>query len=78
MTSRGQVTFNKKIQRHFGLKPGDKFDLELLPNGRGMLKAAERRGTIDDLTDLFSGASHPYVSDEDIKKAIERAWAGEL
>jgi len=33
VTARGQVTLRKEYLRHFGVKPGDKIDLTLLPEG---------------------------------------------
>jgi antitoxin PrlF len=77
VTERGQVTIRKEVLKHLGIKPGDKIELDLLPDGKAVLKAAQRKGTIDDFINLFAGQSYPYISDEDLKKAIERAWAGE-
>jgi antitoxin PrlF len=77
VTERGQVTIRKDVLKHLGIKPGDKIELDLLPDGKAVLKAAQRKGTIDDFINLFAGQSYPYISDEDLKKAIERAWAGE-
>ena len=31
VTSRGQVTFRKEVLQHLGVKPGDKIELQLLP-----------------------------------------------
>jgi antitoxin PrlF len=77
VTERGQVTIRKDVLKHLGIKPGDKIELDLLPDGKAVLRAAQRKGTIDDFINLFAGQSYPYISDEDLKKAIERAWAGE-
>ena len=77
VTERGQITIRKDVLRHLGIKPGDKIDLDLLPDGKATIKAARRTGSIDDFLNLFAGQTHKYVSDEDIKVAIERAWAGE-
>ena len=40
VTARGQVTFRKDLLRHLGIQPGKKIELDLLPDGRGMLKRA--------------------------------------
>ncbi|EGD19854.1 hypothetical protein XGA_1498, partial [Xanthomonas hortorum ATCC 19865] len=39
VTARGQVTFRKDVLQHLGIRPGDKIELNLLPDGRGVLKA---------------------------------------
>jgi AbrB family looped-hinge helix DNA binding protein len=77
VTERGQITIRKEVLQHLGIKPGDKIDLDLLPGGKATIKAARRTGTIDDFLNLFTGQTHEYVSDEDLKAAIEKAWAGE-
>ena len=40
VTARGQVTFRKEVLQHLGIKPGEKIELDLVPDGRGILKAA--------------------------------------
>ncbi len=49
LTSRGQVTLRKDVLRHFGVKPGDKINLELLPGGKGVVQAERKKGNISDL-----------------------------
>jgi len=44
VTARGQVTFRKDVLQHLGIRPGDKIELDLLPDGRGVLKAARPQG----------------------------------
>ncbi|PHN80648.1 transcriptional regulator [Pseudomonas syringae pv. cerasicola] len=39
VTARGQVTFRKDVLQHLGIRLGDKIELDLLPDGRGVLKA---------------------------------------
>ena len=46
VTAKGQVTLKKDVLQHLGIRPGDKIELDLLPNGRGILKAARSSGTI--------------------------------
>jgi bifunctional DNA-binding transcriptional regulator/antitoxin component of YhaV-PrlF toxin-antitoxin module len=42
VTARGQVTFRKEVLKHLGIKPGEKIELNLLPQGKAELKAAGR------------------------------------
>ena len=55
VTARGQVTFRKDVLRHPGVEPGGKVELELLPDGRGRLRAAKPAGTIDGFIGLLAG-----------------------
>jgi bifunctional DNA-binding transcriptional regulator/antitoxin component of YhaV-PrlF toxin-antitoxin module len=40
VTARGQVTFRKDVLQHPGVRPGEKIELEKLPDGRVLLRAA--------------------------------------
>jgi AbrB family looped-hinge helix DNA binding protein len=76
VTSRGQVTFRKDVLRHLGIKPGDKVELDLLPDGRGILKAAQPTGTIESFIGLLAGRPRKVATIEEINEAIEQGWAG--
>jgi bifunctional DNA-binding transcriptional regulator/antitoxin component of YhaV-PrlF toxin-antitoxin module len=49
VTARGQVTFRKDVLQHLGIKPGEKIELDLLPDGRAELKASRPKGSFRDL-----------------------------
>lgn len=76
VTSRGQVTFRKEVLQHLGIKPGDKIELDLLPDGQGMLKAARPAGTIDNFVGLLAGRSRKVATVEEIDAAAAKGWAG--
>jgi len=37
VTARGQVTLSKEVLKHLGIKPGEKIELNLLPQGKAEL-----------------------------------------
>jgi bifunctional DNA-binding transcriptional regulator/antitoxin component of YhaV-PrlF toxin-antitoxin module len=76
VTARGQVTFRKEVLQHLGIKPGDKIDLDLLPNGRGMVKAARPSGTINAFIGLLAGRARKVASVDEINAAAAEGWAG--
>lgn len=76
VTARGQVTFRKDVLQHLGIKPGDKIELDLLPDGRGMLKAARPAGTISDFVGLLAGRTTKIATAEEINEAIAHGWSG--
>ena len=78
VTARGQVTFRKEVLKHLGLKPGEKIELELLPEGRATVRAARPKGSIDDFIGCLAGKTDVKLTIEEIKEATERAWAGQL
>lgn len=77
VTERGQVTFRKEILQHLGIKPGEKIELDLLPDGRAALRAARPPGTIDGFLGLLAGKTTAVATIEEINEAAARGWAGE-
>lgn len=47
VTTQGQVTFAKDVLQHFGIRPGEKMELDLLPNGQGVLQAARQTRALE-------------------------------
>ena len=76
VTARGQVTFRKDVLQHLGIKPGEKIELDLLPDGRGMLRAARPTGTIKGFLGLLEGRTRKVATIAEINEAIARGWAG--
>lgn len=76
VTARGQVTFRKEVLQHLGIKPGEKIELDLLPDGRGVLRAARPTGTIKDFVGLLAGRTQKVATIEEINEATARGWAG--
>lgn len=76
VTARGQVTLRKEVLQHLGIKPGDKIELDLLPDAKGMLKAAQPSGTIGDFVGLLAGRTTKVATLQELQEASEQAWAG--
>jgi hypothetical protein len=64
--------------RHLGIKPGGKIELDLLPDGQGMIRAAKRAGTIDDFIGLLAGKTKKVATIEEINEAAADGWAGRV
>ena len=78
VTARGQVTFRKDVLRHLGIKPGEKIQLDLLPNGQAVLKAAQPAGTIDNFFGVLAGKTKKVATIEEMNEAAAKGWAGRL
>lgn len=76
VTARGQVTFRKDVLQHLGIRPGEKIELDLLPDGRGVLKAARPTATIAGFVGLLAGRTKKVATIEEINAASARGWAG--
>jgi AbrB family looped-hinge helix DNA binding protein len=78
ITARGQVTLRKKVLDHLGIKPGGKMELELLPDGRGVIKAAKRTGKIQDFFGVLAGKTKKVATIEEMNEAASEGWAGRV
>ena len=78
LTSRGQVTFRKEVLRHLGLGPGDKLELELLPDGRGLIRAAKPAGSMAGFVGSLAGRTTHVATIEELNSATADAWAARL
>ncbi len=77
VTAPGQVTFRKDLLQHLGIKPGEKIEVDLLPDGRAALKAARPAGTIADFLGLLAGKTAKVATIEEMNAAAAKGWAGE-
>lgn len=77
VTAKGQVTLRKDLLKHLGVRPGDKIDLDMLPNGRIEVRAARRTGKISDVFGMLHRKDGPTFTIEEINEAIAKGWAGE-
>lgn len=77
VTTRGQVTFRKDILRHLGIRPGEKIELDLLPDGRAMLKAASPDSSIEDFIGRLAGKAKKTLTIEEMNEIAASGWAGE-
>jgi bifunctional DNA-binding transcriptional regulator/antitoxin component of YhaV-PrlF toxin-antitoxin module len=76
VTSRGQVTFRRDVLHHLGIKPGEKIELDKLPDGRVALRAAKPSGTIDGFLGLLAGKTRKIATIDEINAAAADGWAG--
>ena len=76
VTARGQVTFRKEVLQHLGIQPGEKIELDLLPDGRAVLKAAQPKGSFEQLRGMLQGKTNgARLSIDQINEAIAEAGA---
>lgn len=76
VTTRGQVTFRKDVLQHLGIRPGEKIELDLLPDGRGLLKAARPAATIAGFVGSLAGRTRKVATVEEMNAVAAAAWAG--
>lgn len=76
VTARGQITLRKDVLQYLGIKPGERNELDLLPNGRAALKAARPAGSMAGFIGLLAGRTTKVTTIEEINEATARGWAG--
>jgi AbrB family looped-hinge helix DNA binding protein len=77
ITAKGQVTLRKDLLDHLGVHPGDKVDVEKLPDGRIEVKAARPTGKISDVFGLLKAKRKGRaLSIEEINQIVANGWAG--
>jgi antitoxin PrlF len=77
VTARGQVTFRKDVLQHLGIEPGEKIELDKLPDGRVTLRAMRPAGTIDSFLGLLAGKTKKIATLDEINEAAAASWAGQ-
>jgi len=75
VTTRGQVTFRKDLLQHLGIEPGEKIEVDKLPDGRVALRAARPAATIDNFIGLLAGKTRKIATLDEIHKAAAAGWA---
>lgn len=78
VTAKGQVTLRKEVLRHLGVEPGDKVEIELVKDGGMVIRRAQPQGTINDFIGCLAGQTDKVATLEEIEKAIQKGWAGQL
>ena len=69
VTCKGQVTLRKELLAHLGIQPGQRLEVEVLPDGRLELHAARATGEIDAMFGLLAGRTDRRASLEEIAEA---------
>jgi bifunctional DNA-binding transcriptional regulator/antitoxin component of YhaV-PrlF toxin-antitoxin module len=76
VTAKGQITLKQELLRHLNVAPGQKVEVDKLPDGRLALGAAPRTGSIAEFSGCLARKGTPKLTIAQIKKITEDAWAG--
>ena len=77
ITAKGQITLNKGLLRHLGLKPGDKLDVREQPDHMALIAAAApaRAGRMSDAFGMLHRQGMTAFSVEEMNDAIAESRA---
>ncbi|MFZ5571849.1 MAG: AbrB/MazE/SpoVT family DNA-binding domain-containing protein [Thermodesulfobacteriota bacterium] len=77
ITAKGQVTLRQDLLNHIGVGPGQKIEVDKLPNGRIVVRAAAQNGTIADFIGCLSQENRPILTLDEMNEITAQGWAGE-
>lgn len=76
VTTKGHVTLKRDLLRHLGIKPGERINLEKLPNGELRIRAARPAGTTDNFIGRHAGKVKKPMTIEEMNEIAASGWAG--
>jgi antitoxin PrlF len=76
ITAKGQITLKQELLRHLDVVPGQKIEVDKLPDGRLVVRPAAQDGSIADFSGCLAKKGTPKLTIAQIKKITEDAWAG--
>ncbi|GFN47201.1 AbrB/MazE/SpoVT family DNA-binding domain-containing protein [Candidatus Regiella insecticola] len=79
VTAKGQVTFKQTLLRHLGIKPGQKINVDTLPDGRAVIQAAREGRNIEDAFGILQikNKGNVVLSIDDMNEIARKGWASE-
>lgn len=72
VTAKGQVTLRQSVLEHLNVRPGQKVDVSLLPDGRVEMRAGDGAPSIMRLRGALHRRGRRPVSLAEMQEAIER------
>jgi len=75
VTTRGEIRLPKDVLCHLGIKPGEKIELDKLPDGQVALRSAKPPGTIDGFIGLLAGKTKKRATLDEINEAATAGWS---
>ncbi len=76
VTAKGQITLKQELLRHLKVSPGQKVQVDKLPDGRLIVKPAQKKHSIAAFSGILAKKGTPRLTIAQIKKITEDAWAG--
>ena len=77
ITAKGQVTLKQSLLKHLGVGPGQKIEVDKLPEGRVVVKAARQDGAISDFIGCLSRQDTRSLTIDEINEVAAQGWSEE-
>lgn len=77
VTAKGQITLKRSVLEHLGVRPGQKVEVDLLPNGRVELRPANAVRDVSAVFGVLKRKGQRALTLEEIQDAIAAGARGE-
>ena len=74
ITAKGQVTLKRELLKHLGVGPGEKIEVDKLPDGQIVVRASTQDGRIADFIGCLSQKGGPKLTVEEMNEIAARGW----
>ena len=74
ITTKGQVTLRRDLLKHLGVGPGQKIEVDKLPDGRIEVRATQN-GVISDFIGCLSRHSGKILTIDEMNEITAKGWA---
>jgi antitoxin component of MazEF toxin-antitoxin module len=74
LTAENQITLDKSLLEHLGVKAGEKIAIQKLPDGSIKINASKKRRSIMELVGSLQGKTDVKLSIEEINQAIADSY----
>ena len=75
ITGKGQVTLKQDLLRHLGVGPGEKVEIDKLPDAQIVVRAATQNGPITNFIGCRSHEAGPKRTIDERKEIAAEGWA---
>ncbi len=77
VTMKGEVTLERELLQHLGVRPGERIEFDKMPGGEIRIRAARPTGPINDSIGRHAGKVRKPISIEEMNEVAAAGWAGE-
>lgn len=75
ITAKGQVTLKQDLLNHLGVGPGERVEVDKLPESRISVRAASQDGTMSDFIGCLSQRDGRKLTIDEINEIGSAGWA---
>ena len=77
VTMKGEVTLERELLQHLGVRPGERIEFDKMPGGEIRIRGGRPTGSINDFIGRHAGKLSKPCSIEEMNEVAAAGWAGE-